>query len=431
MLRFRLLIVFTALMSISASETLLWGQSTLSGSRLPSRRLLDRYGLEMMWWNQATLNPTRETVRYLVADEQVAFVQSTGGVVTAFDVENGRVLWARQLGRADEPSYPLTTNDEMVMVNTGMSLYALSKFSGDVQWTLRLPTYPSTQPVTDADNIYVGSLEGSMFAIDLRKVRELYEENRLPEWSHQAIRWRYQTGREITTPPVVSERAVNFASSDSSLYSVTRLERQLVFQLETDAPITASLGWLRRRDPENPETVITLIYLASEDSTLYCLHSGAGTIMWDRQYGLPIRTGPVVVGGNLYVMPVRGGMHCLEAENGEPVWWRPRITEFVASSYQVVYASDELDNLILLSRENGAILGALPMRQFPVRLVNNRTDRIYMSTSSGLLICLREKGREFPIYHKFPENRPILPEFAPVGGDQDEAEKPPEPAVNP
>jgi hypothetical protein len=55
----------------------------------------------------------------------------------------------------------------------------------------------------------------------------------------------------------------------------------------------------------------------------------------------------------------------------------------------------------------------LPLRDFTVRYGNELTDRIYLATSRGLVICLRENGQEFPIYHRYPERQPILPEFAP------------------
>jgi hypothetical protein len=59
-------------------------------------------------------------------------------------------------------------------------------------------------------------------------------------------------------------------------------------------------------------------------------------------------------------------------------------------------------------------------------LANDRSDRIYLATESGLVICLREQGREFPRFHKYPEREPILPEFAPEGaaGEGDAVEEP-------
>jgi hypothetical protein len=53
------------------------------------------------------------------------------------------------------------------------------------------------------------------------------------------------------------------------------------------------------------------------------------------------------------------------------------------------------------------------MGHLSVRVQNERTDRLYLASKDGLVVGLREQGLEFPIYHKYPERRPILPEFAP------------------
>lgn len=417
-------------------------QTGLAGS-LPTRRMLDRYGLERAWWNQVRLNATREKVRYLTTDEQIACVQSTGGMVSVFDAETGRLLWAVQLGRKDQPSYPAVTNDDVVMVVVGTTLYALKKFSGHPLWNIRIPGHPSTSPAADDRNVYIGTLDGSVYAFELRKIKQLFDEQRLPEWSFQTILWRYQTSGEITTPPITSiqvedvnslgseRQVVNFASRDKSLYGVTASRRELLFQFEAEAAISAPLThaagylFLARDDPSYKEG---FLFLATEDSYLHCLNAQNGAVRWDKVFGLPLQKAARVLSGDLYLLPTRGGMHCLSADTGRQRWWRPRITKFLAATQDFLYVSDPVGNVVLLSRDNGGLIGALPLRQFSVRLENDRTDRLYMSTQSGLLVCIREKGREFPIYHMYPDRQPILPEFAPEAGDEKAEPPPAEPA---
>ena len=114
--------------------------------------MLDRYGLKLDWWGQAVLNPSRDRVRYVTLDEEHLFVQATSGVVTAFDNETGRKLWAQQLGPHDSPSFPATSNKNDLLVVSGMMLYSMDKFRGDVNWQVRLPKLPSTSPAADAEH---------------------------------------------------------------------------------------------------------------------------------------------------------------------------------------------------------------------------------------------------------------------------------------
>ncbi|MFQ5731093.1 MAG: PQQ-binding-like beta-propeller repeat protein [Planctomycetaceae bacterium] len=495
-LRFALLAVTAACVTASS----LPAQDALTPV-LPTRRMLAPYGLERAWWNQATLNPSRDRVRHLVADEDVLIVQSRSGVVTVFDAENGRKLWAVRVGRTDAVSFAATTNDHLALIVIGTEIYALEKFTGKVAWHFDLPAAPSTSCEVDDDLVYVGTRDGSVYAFDLRKIRKFHDEGLLPKWSAQTLQWRYRAHKEVTTPPVSTGRTVNFASRGGSLYSVSAHDRKLQFQFETDRPISAPMGHSKK-----------FLYLPSEDFKLYCISADNGRTRWVYNTGLAIRKQPQVVGPNVFIVPAHGGLHSVATSStkksefavpfavkegdifdvsidgtrisyaagardtvaavavalsrkinaagiahvtavasakdgslvvtappstavsatvtdkgnrrdlrgrvriamaGKRLWWRAKITDFVAASPRRVYVTDRFSNLIALDRENGATIAAFPLRHFSVRVANARTDRIFIAKPSGLVVCIRETGRTFPLYHRYPERRPILPTFAP------------------
>jgi hypothetical protein len=78
-----------------------------------------------------------------------------------------------------------------------------------------------------------------------------------------------------------------------------------------------------------------------------------------------------------------------------------------------LFVSDFVGNVVVVARKDGAILGSLPLRGFKLRYGNELTDRVYLVNRSGLTVCLRERGKEFPTYHLYPERQPILPDLAP------------------
>jgi len=442
---------FLLLMLLSASPA--FAQRSRLMTSLPNRQILDRYGLQRAWWSQATIDPRQDRVRYITVDEELVYIQTRQGFVTAFENETGRILWSALLGRPNAPSHPLSSNEKIVTVATGLDLFAVDKYSGKVLWSIRTPSTPSTSPVLDKDRAYLGFLDGSVYAFNLAKVRELYAEGRLPEWSFQSVAWRYSTGKEVSTPPLTNGFVVNFASRDGMLYTVTAAERKLLFQFETDAPVSAPLTEATLEikkavadstdaeadstetgsETESTKETVTrhLLYMASEDYNFYCLDRVSGQVLWEFVSGLPVRTKPRVVGKQVFLLPLRGGLHCLSAENGQQHWWRPNAAGFLAASPQVVYTSDRFGNVVMLSRKDGSVLGTLPMRKFSIRLANDRTDRLYLATEDGLVICLHEKEREFPIYHMHPERRPIMPEFAPAEGSESEQADSGNPASSP
>ncbi len=67
------------------------------------------------------------------------------------------------------------------------------------------------------------------------------------------------------------------------------------------------------------------------------------------------------------------------------------------------------------------------MRLFPIRVANDRTDRMYFASNRGLVVCVREREREFPLFHKSPEKASVLPDVAPdeQGGKSAPAAKAP------
>jgi outer membrane protein assembly factor BamB len=386
------------------------------GSPLPVESSLNRLGLTRRWWSHATINKHRDKVLYLSVDEKYLFMQSTAGVISTFDCETGKHLWSRAIGDADRAIYPASMNDDTLFVVNGLQLFAVRKETGEILFNLALPSQPSSSPSADAHRMFVGFLDGSLYAFDLAKVRELQRAGQLPQYAQEAVAWRYRTGQAIAAAAVPRGKVVTFASRNGSLYSVSAEDRKLIFQFETDAPLTAPL--VRYRNS---------LLIASEDSTFYSLNMTNGRQGWQFTTGVVIRKSPVLIDDEVYLMPEHGSLYKLSAETGKPRWSQPQFDSFLAASSTRVYAVGHGNQLKVLSRETGDEFGMLPLHAYTTHLTNNRSDRIYVSTPTGLIVCLHELGRDFPRYHLHPERQPVLPEFA----SEDDAPATDAPAADP
>ena len=221
---------------------------------LPTQQQLSPFGLERAWWGQATLNASRDKVRHVTIDEDIVYVQASSGIATAFNSETGERLWATLLGRFDQPSFPAVSNEDLALMVVGSTMYGIDKRTGKTVWTLVLPGQPSTGPSVDDNQVYIGTLDGSVYAFSLKKIRQLYREQRLPQWSQEALVWRYKAGKEVTSPPIVTGRVVNFASRDGSLYAgaTLDLERRLAQHRRglasryTRSRLPVELAWSQR-----------------------------------------------------------------------------------------------------------------------------------------------------------------------------------------
>ena len=45
-------------------------------------------------------------------------------------------------------------------------------------------------------------------------IETLHRQNRLPQFSESAMKWRFKTGAEVTTTPILTSNVINFASRD-------------------------------------------------------------------------------------------------------------------------------------------------------------------------------------------------------------------------
>lgn len=370
---------------------------------LPTEQMLNSVGLTRAWWGHAVTNSARDKLVHLTLDGSGRlFTQSSNSVLTCFDAESGRRLWATRLGAADDIILPCSFSEDLVFCIHGNTCFGVRKTLGDVVWELDLPSTPSVSPSTDGKHLYVGMVDGSMYAFDYKKVSDLSQKGLMPRWSYTTTVWRYKTSESIISQAVPSGRLVAFASANGSLYSVTADDRRLVYQFETDAQLSAPV--VRYRD---------WLILSGQDFNVYALHVDNGKIGWQFPAGSDIRKAPVVIRDDLYVMPERRGLYKLTAETGVAQWWNPRARDLVSASPDKAYVRGPSNNLMVLSGNDGAELGILPLEAFGRHVRNDVNDRIYLASTTGLIVCLREIDLDFPASHYDLDNKPIVPLIGP------------------
>lgn len=381
-------------------------RSSVGGSPLPPESMLNRRGLTRRWWSHATINSQRDKLMYMEVDERYLFLQTSAGTITAFDCESGKRLWARPIGPMDRAIYPATLNDDLLFVVSGLKMYAVRKETGNIVWELEIPDQPTSSPAADDQRVFVGCLDGSLYAFDLAKVSDLYSQGYLPQYTQETISWRYRTSKEIVIPAVPDGSLVAFASRNGSIYIVAAEDRKLKFQFETDARLSAPIV-------HYGDTLM----VASEDSSFYSLNARSGKPVWQFTTGNVIRKAPVLIDDEVYLLPERDSLYKLSAETGQPVWPQPfpKIVDFLAAGSEWVYVVDNQNNLVVLSRATGSAQAAFPLNNFTKHLTNDRSDRIYVATESGLVMCLHQLGRDFPRFHQHPDRQPILPDLAREG----------------
>ncbi|HBH52547.1 MAG TPA: pyrrolo-quinoline quinone [Planctomycetaceae bacterium] len=363
---------------------------------------LNRLGLTREWWGHAVTNRQRDRITHLTADEFLVVAQSSSGITSAFDAETGRLKWYTLVGAVDAPAYAGSFNDDYVFVISGARLTAINRDKGDVAFTFPLPSQPSAPVAVNDDQIFLGCLDGSLYAFDLKQVLSLHQQGRLNSFIDAAQMWRYRTSERVTSPPIIQGSNVLFASKNGSVYSLAALNRKMAFQFETDAALSAPIA--RYKD---------LMILASEDYNVYAIDTRSGRMAWQFTTGHVIKKDPLVINDDLFVIPEYGRLYRVNAATGERLWAKPDITQVLTASPTRLYTVDNRGHLRVLDRKTGDTVGSVPLGTFSLRVVNFMTDRIYLGTESGLVMAVREQGAEFPNYYRRPELQPMAPGVAP------------------
>lgn len=378
-------------------------------SALPSEATLGRLGLQRAWWAQATLDYGRDTLQFFTGDEQVTIVQADSGMVTVIDNATGHRRWAIQVGSPTEVRYAATTNDRVVVVVSGTTMYALDKKTGSLLAQVTVPSAPSCAPAMDDTQVYIGGINGNVYAFSTKILQELTKSNDLSKYGYRVLRRQFHSGGRIRYSPVATGTVVHVASIDGSLYGLFAKDFSMLYQFETNQPISAPLAYSGKN-----------LIAATGDMKLYCLNSETGALRWEMLTGLNVRKAPCVIGDHVFLLSEGGGLRCLTTAAGKEVWLNRQADGFIAATPEIVYASSGTVTILVLNRADGRQIGSFSLPGFPIRIANDRTDRLYLASPRGLVLCIRERDREFPLLHKVPEKRPVLPDVAP----DDEGQKP-------
>lgn len=139
----------------------------IAKSRLVAERDAQAVGLTRAWFAQATLDQDREEVTSASLQDGVVFITTSGGVLQAFDAENGTILWTVNVGR--EYLTAPAVNSKIVAVLCGTRLVAYDRFSGKLLDETIVPGQPSAAPVVSERDIYVPLFSERVFAYPIKR----------------------------------------------------------------------------------------------------------------------------------------------------------------------------------------------------------------------------------------------------------------------
>jgi len=382
-------------------------------SSLVSQTAAETQGLHRAWFTQVSVNRAQGHVVSLTLDGDTLFVQTDRAMIEAIDAESGRRRWVEQVGSPLHPSMQPAANDKYVAVVNGSHLYVLDRVTGLVRWDKQLPTSPGAGSALTPLRVYVPLITGQVVSYRLDKPKS-------PPWMY------WSAGRAMVQP-IAAGKSVVWPTHRGHVYFAQIVDAaarsgnpSIRFRLETGDEITSQ-----------PSYHDGYFYVSSQDGYVYAVDSERQQQAWRFSAGAPCHETPVVIGDSVYACADRAGMYSLDAKSGQQQWWTPEVARFLAASHKYVYGTDKINRLLILDAATGARRGMLRIPGASLFYVNTETDRIYIGTEHGLLQCLHEAELTEPLVHaEVPpaKEEPVEPAEKPT---ETEPDQPAPPAENP
>lgn len=128
--------------------------------------------------------------------------------------------------------------------------------------------------------------------------------------------WKFQTGDEVRSSPVVANDRVFIGSYDKHLYALDAHDGAPLWRFATEGGICGT-----------PAVWKHLVFVGSEDYNVYGVDAASGEEAWTYRTWQQVRGSPRVHGEALYIGSDDGFLHALEPRNGRVLWkyraWRP------------------------------------------------------------------------------------------------------------
>lgn len=335
----------------------------------------------------------------IIAEGKV-FTISADSVISAYDVANiKKRLWKTKLRFGDKKekfssAAGITYHDGYIYTATGYNVVAaIDAKSGDIKWTRSIDGIARSAPAASGNIVFVNTLDNKLYALDKKDGVILWTHSGsmgdmsmftsgsplvyeglvlVPYSSGEVYTLNANDGSEVWSD-VFARRSISSANILSDIDAPPVASGGKVFVISNDGVLAASDIRTGKRlweqeisGRQSPWIAGDFMYVLSNRNELLCIHLQSGGIKWVRQLitykkadskDNPIKwSGPVLAGGNLWVVSSHGKLMALSPRDGSEVYSRKvsediYIAPVVANGYMYLY-SDDAELIELSSRGN-------------------------------------------------------------------------------
>ena len=331
-----------------------------------------------------------------VASETTIFVIDSEQTVRAFDVNNGRKLWTRELdsgNRRDKISIGsgLAVAGDRLIVASGFGFVsALDVADGAELWRRSMEAPMTGSPTIKDGRAYVSSNNNEVFALDIETGRILWSDQAIAESARVLGSPSSAAVEDIVITPYSSGEIIAYLAANGR-----RLWNEALSRPGRFTPIS-SINDIASR----PVIGGGLVFAANQSGVMAAIDGRTGSRVWVQPIGST--SAPTLAGNFIFISGTDGRVACIAANSGD-VYWVSELPRFekakkkkgriayagpILASNQVIVASSR-GELISLSPQTGEVIDTIKLGD-PVYIEPiSAGDKVFVLTDDARLIAIR------------------------------------------
>lgn len=193
--------------------------------------------------------------------------------------------------RPTTPLISLRAADDRLFLASDDQLMAVTEHSKQIEWQFSVSgTQLMHAPVSNGESVFVGTDNGTLYALDIRTGREV---------------WTFEADHAIYGAPAVQGDDLFVGSHDGRVYALDARDGRERWRYDADGGISAT-----------PTVAADTIYVGGDSHEVATLRRRSGFEEWRYDARGPVDVGPVLVDDVLYVGTHPGTLHVLDRGTG-------------------------------------------------------------------------------------------------------------------
>lgn len=174
-------------------------------------------------------------------------------------------------------------------------------------WSFQTGGEIIASPVMGLGRVYVGSVDGKLYAVDLKKGTKV---------------WEFEAGDDIEASALLLDGWLYMGALSGDFFALDAQTGKLNWKFTTENSIYGSANWMSR-----PGEQEKLILVGSHDNFMYCLGARSGKLQWTYETSHYINGTPAISGSHIVFGGCDEKLHILSLPGGK------KAGEVIAGSY--------------------------------------------------------------------------------------------------